>query len=669
MASWGGGGGRTRRCVVDRGVPPATLGGTTISQLVTRANDHEVMCSQLMASAKKVEEQLQALWAVHNSLREEAVALRRCLDKKGVLGEDELDSELQQTRELQGGAESDTRQPNTGRTEIQALSSSVEGLPLVRPEFSSPGVVSPRAQQRGRSADDRRREPALGAGASQRGASAHADLVKSSSHRVSSPHLGRALERSLEKVHHDDDGTTEGRSREFYDLVQLVLDENCSSAEQQRALTSIQRQLKNSVIPTWCGPGSALNAAVRAGRVDLARVLLLSKANANEKDEKGVSALHLATFDGNVGLCRVLLVARADLNSRDRHGQTPLFFSPSREVCKLLCEKRADINILNNKGQSALHLAGRAGLHEVLAWLSMRVEKSVLDLKDVRGSTARSYALQAQSDSEARSLSPSPPGAHRADNQQVSIDGPGGSSPRANQSGDLVVESPRVVPRIPIAAYVQRGNGGGSVTLNASGDGVSACRAERSPPAELRGRRTVGSCRSPQRSRAEPSRGLHSGVQQQPRQQQHQLHHQQQAFIGSKQSGTGDSPEGGKCRRVGPVSRPEAVRNPFGSDHRHGQDSSFVMSSQDGPAMRELPSVAAEMLESAALLATAAMSTTAAQLDTLVQQSSVEATSHRVTSEADREAAQPAAEDDATPQLEAAEETRPVSMIDLDEAW
>jgi len=133
---------------------------------------------------------------------------------------------------------------------------------------------------------------------------------------------------------------------------------------------------------------------VTRGRPDLARLLLRARASVNERDAKGVSALHVATFDGNTDLCKVLLTAKIDVDGCDRYGQTPLFFAPNREICKLLIERRADVTVLNRKGQSALHLAGRAGLPEVLAWLTSRVSKQLVDLKDMHGATARNYAQQ-----------------------------------------------------------------------------------------------------------------------------------------------------------------------------------------------------------------------------------------------------------------------------------
>merc|ERR1719464_412213 len=190
-----------------------------------------------------------------------------------------------------------------------------------------------------------------------------------------------------------------------------LLDQGCPASEQQRAVRAVQSLLKRSVEPpnAWTGPGSPLSAVVKAGRPDLARLLLRARANVNERDAKGVSALHVATYDGNSDLCRVLLVARADVNAIDRHGQTPLFFVPNRDICKLLIERRSDVTVLNRKGQSALHLAGRAGLHEVLFWLTARVSKSLSELRDVHGAMARSYAQQQSGETTKLEANQAPP--------------------------------------------------------------------------------------------------------------------------------------------------------------------------------------------------------------------------------------------------------------------
>jgi len=184
---------------------------------------------------------------------------------------------------------------------------------------------------------------------------------------------------------------------DLYECVQRLMDQDCPAAEQQRAYKIFQQLLKISpdAPHTWRGPGSPLSHVVKAGRTDLTRMLLRAKASPNLRDNKGVCPLHLASFDGNLEVCRVLMVGRADVDPCDRHGQTPLFFAPTRDICKLLMDRRADLTVLNRKGQSALHLAGRAGLQDVLAWFEARATRGLRDLADYHGKTARCY-LQMQ---------------------------------------------------------------------------------------------------------------------------------------------------------------------------------------------------------------------------------------------------------------------------------
>lgn len=131
---------------------------------------------------------------------------------------------------------------------------------------------------------------------------------------------------------------------------------------------------------------------MQAGRLDLVQTLLRERASPNETDDKGVALLHLATFAGQGNLCKVLLNARGEVNVTDQHGQTPLFFAPTRALCEALHQRKADTNLLNHKGQSALHLASRAGLGDVLMWLSTHVSKALLELRDMHGATAAYYA-------------------------------------------------------------------------------------------------------------------------------------------------------------------------------------------------------------------------------------------------------------------------------------
>jgi len=205
----------------------------------------------------------------------------------------------------------------------------------------------------------------------------------------------RQRTRSPEKEEYEP-SRPEHAGRDLHELILRYLNQGSSQADQHRALRTVQLAIKTNPesVNSWSAPGTPLSAIVKAGRTDLARLFLRSRANPNDRDPKGVAPLHLATFDGNLELLRILITSRADVDASDRHGQSPLFFAPNREVCKVLIEKRADVNVLNRRGQSALHLAGRAGLQEVLSWLSARVTKQLVDLRDVHGATARNYAQQ-----------------------------------------------------------------------------------------------------------------------------------------------------------------------------------------------------------------------------------------------------------------------------------
>jgi len=241
----------------------------------------------------------------------------------------------------------------------------------------------------------------------------------------------------LERERSPDVISPEIETADLYEVVQKLLDQRCNAVEQQKALQSFHRIMKSPSEPplTWSGPGAPLSAVVKAGRSDLARVLLRARADPNQRDSKGVGALHLATFDGNYELCRVLLVARADVDACDRHGQTPLFFAPTKELCKLLVERRSDVTVLNRKGQSALHLAGRAGLHEVLEWFATRVSKSLVELRDVHGATAKNYVQQS--------------GVPKPEHVNASPRGSPRQSPRASRGRLETRLPPQVPPRKP----------------------------------------------------------------------------------------------------------------------------------------------------------------------------------------------------------------------------
>eukprot|EP00443_Scrippsiella_acuminata_P021745 CAMPEP_0115370022 /NCGR_PEP_ID=MMETSP0270-20121206/106621_1 /TAXON_ID=71861 /ORGANISM="Scrippsiella trochoidea, Strain CCMP3099" /LENGTH=720 /DNA_ID=CAMNT_0002792841 /DNA_START=11 /DNA_END=2170 /DNA_ORIENTATION=+ len=232
------------------------------------------------------------------------------------------------------------------------------------------------ASERASSAEGRR-----GSGASERPRSADGRRSSRSSSPVSSP----LRERTLKPA-----------PRDLFEAAQPLLAKECLPEHRSRAIADVQALLESGVSPHgWKGLETPLRVAVQAHRTELLRLILMAKGNPDESDNKGVSILHMAAFDGQVEHCGILLDASADANIMDQHGQTPLFFAPIRGVCEALYHHRADVNIINQKGQSALHLAGRAGLADVLTWLGSRVDKHVLELRDMHGATAAYYARHA----------------------------------------------------------------------------------------------------------------------------------------------------------------------------------------------------------------------------------------------------------------------------------
>jgi len=214
----------------------------------------------------------------------------------------------------------------------------------------------------------------------------------------SPPPAGGRRSPSPASVKQEEDG--HAAAKDLFDVLKQALEADPNSKDQLKYYRAVQHALKKlgKAPNAWAGPGTPLGAAVSQGRTDMTRLLLRANADPNQADGKGVTELHRAAFDGSVETCRLLLLAHADVNSCDRYGQTPLFFTPARDVCKLLIDHQSDVNVLNRKGQSALHIAGKNGFEEVLAWMSYRVSKSLVDLRDASGVTAHQYLQQVTAD-------------------------------------------------------------------------------------------------------------------------------------------------------------------------------------------------------------------------------------------------------------------------------
>lgn len=162
--------------------------------------------------------------------------------------------------------------------------------------------------------------------------------------------------------------------------------------QKAKALADIDAYLDRQSPDVWSGPDTPLQGALEADSFDLFQKLLAKRADPNICDTRRVPILHRVCFEGKVDMVCELLHHKADPNQTDTHNQTAFFFTPIRNVCQTLYDANGDTNVINKNGQSALHLAGRAGLPEILLWLTGKVPRVLLDMKDSFGFTAQDYA-------------------------------------------------------------------------------------------------------------------------------------------------------------------------------------------------------------------------------------------------------------------------------------
>ena len=122
-----------------------------------------------------------------------------------------------------------------------------------------------------------------------------------------------------------------------------------------------------------------LHLAVRAGRRDLAELLIANKADVNARDKDGWTPLHFTTVGDDKlegvdkkGIEELLLDHNADVDIKANGGFTPLHFAASwgaRDKAELLLAHNADVNARDNKGETPLHVVGwrdREGVAELL---------------------------------------------------------------------------------------------------------------------------------------------------------------------------------------------------------------------------------------------------------------------------------------------------------------
>jgi ankyrin repeat protein len=118
--------------------------------------------------------------------------------------------------------------------------------------------------------------------------------------------------------------------------------------------------------------------AIKKGDIERIRKLISQGADANAKDNRGMTPLHKAAYYGRRQIAEVLIAKGANVNETDTAGQTPLHIAANfgaKFVPELLLAKGADVNARDNSGNTALHEA--AGV-----W---HVDKNVLEVLLAKG--------------------------------------------------------------------------------------------------------------------------------------------------------------------------------------------------------------------------------------------------------------------------------------------
>ena len=111
--------------------------------------------------------------------------------------------------------------------------------------------------------------------------------------------------------------------------------------------------------------GTALNAALAKGELEIAEILLQNGANVNAVDLSGKSSLQRATEAGHSTIVDLLLKHKADVNLQEsKECWTPLHvtaWTGKLNICQLLLKHGADVAKKTGMGITALHLASGSG--------------------------------------------------------------------------------------------------------------------------------------------------------------------------------------------------------------------------------------------------------------------------------------------------------------------
>ena len=109
-----------------------------------------------------------------------------------------------------------------------------------------------------------------------------------------------------------------------------------------------------------------------ARRLQVARLLLAARADANSADTGGNTPLMEATRTGDAELVTMLLAAGANVNERNRAGNAPMLHAAQfglHEIASELLMARADLSVRDSEGRVPLDLARAGGHHKLVELL------------------------------------------------------------------------------------------------------------------------------------------------------------------------------------------------------------------------------------------------------------------------------------------------------------
>lgn len=142
---------------------------------------------------------------------------------------------------------------------------------------------------------------------------------------------------------------------------------NCSLVSRLLAVTLLAL--------AWCSPAFSGQIHDAAANGDLERVRALLKDDPDlvlSKDDKGYTPLHWAAKNGHTDVARLLLVNKAEINAKTNIGWTPLHEAADgghKDLVEFLLANKANVNERTYRGYTALHFAASKGYMDVVGLL------------------------------------------------------------------------------------------------------------------------------------------------------------------------------------------------------------------------------------------------------------------------------------------------------------